>query len=123
MKFMLSPKVMERIMKTLLWRRIIEEISRNHVKTRYDAHYFAVSIFGPFSDGTQPVSLRSIAKILGCSLADAHSYIAKHTESVLSRGICGVCNRASSKLKTKLRNEQVKALSKDWLVAWAWKLY
>ena len=123
MKFMLSPKVMERIMRTLLWRRIIEEISRNLIKTRYDAHYFAVSVFGPFSDGTQPVSLKSIAKILDCPLADAHSYIAKHTELVLSRGICGVCNRASSTLKAKLRNQQVNALSKDWRVTWAWKLY
>ncbi len=114
---------MERIIRSLLWRRIIEEISRDLVRTWYDRHYFAVSIFGPFSDGTQPVSIRSIAKILDCTLDDAHDYIAKHTKLVSSRGICTVCKRASNKLKRRLTTELVKTKSTDWLATSAWKLY
>ncbi len=120
---MLSPEVMERMIKVLLWRRIIEGISSSLVKTRYDKHYFAVSVYQPFPNGSQPVSLRSVAKILGCSPADAHRYVAKHTELIVAKGVCSVCKLASSKLKSRLRTEREAATTKDWLVASAWKLY
>ncbi len=123
LKFMLSPEVMERMIKTLLWRRIIEGISSSMVKTRYDKHYFTVSVYQPFSNGSQPVSIRSVAKILNCSLADVHHFLAKHTDLIVAKGVCSMCKLASNKLKMKLRAEREKARTKDWLVASAWKLY
>ncbi len=120
---MLSPEVMDRIIRVLLWRRIIEGISSSLVETRYDKHYFAVSVYQPFPNGAQPVSLRSVARILGCSPADAHRYLAKHTELIVAKGVCNVCNRASSKLKLRLGTEREKARTTDWLVASAWQLY
>jgi hypothetical protein len=123
MKFLLSPEVMDRMIKRLLWRRIIEEISGSLVRTRSDKHYFAVSVYQPFSNGSQPVSLRSVSKILGCSLPDAHSYVTKHTELIVAKGSCSVCKLASIKLKRKLRTERERADNKDWLLLSAWKLY
>lgn len=101
----------------------MEEISGSLVKTRADKHYFTVSVYRPFSNVSQPVSLRSVSKILDCSPADAHGYVTKHTELISAKGICSVCKLASSKLKRKLMTEREKAHNKDWVIHSAWKLY
>ena len=116
MKFMIPPEVMAKIVKRFHWRLALADMSRNLVETEYDEHYFAVSVHGPYPRDTQTLSIRSIAKVIGRSLPAAQYHLEEHRERVLSDGVCGVCQQASSELERELRRQRDEVGGGDLLV-------
>jgi hypothetical protein len=116
LKFMIPPEVMTKIVKRFHWRLALADMSRNLIATEYDEHYFAVSVHGPYPRDTQTLGIRSIAKILGRSLPAAQYHLEEHRERVLSDGVCGVCQQASSELERELSRQRDEVGGGDLLV-------
>ena len=71
---------------------------------------------GPYPRDTQTLSIRSIAKIIGRSLPAAQYHLEEHREQVLSDGVCGVCQQASSELERELTRRRDEVGGGDLLV-------
>jgi hypothetical protein len=110
-KIMMPPDVVEGVAGALIAKQVLREIVRSHVKSAADEHYFVVMMHKGVSRGVQNLTFEDISKLLARPKSSIHRMIADHIVNGSARGGCGVCNGASSELRTLVVEEKIKAHS------------